>query len=81
VVIGNQGMIKEKLSGTYNEHLKGLILEPLDGKEIVVIESDAYCPYCVNKYTIWFVFEDIVLFAKTTFSPFVKSNVKGFRVA
>jgi hypothetical protein len=29
-------MIKEKLSGTYNEHLKGLILEPLDGKEIVI---------------------------------------------
>jgi peptide methionine sulfoxide reductase msrA/msrB len=47
IKFANQGMIKEKLSGTYNEHLKGLILEPLDGKEIVVIESDAYCPYCV----------------------------------
>ena len=43
----NKGMIKEKLSSTYNEHLKDLILEPLGGKEIVVIESDAYCPYCV----------------------------------
>jgi protein-disulfide isomerase len=40
-------MIKEKLSGTYNEHLQGLILKPLGGKEIIVIESDAYCPYCV----------------------------------
>lgn len=47
VKFANKGMIKEKLSGTYNEHLKDLILKPLDGKEIVVIESDAYCPYCV----------------------------------
>ncbi|SFV87022.1 Peptide methionine sulfoxide reductase MsrA / Thiol:disulfide oxidoreductase associated with MetSO reductase / Peptide methionine sulfoxide reductase MsrB [hydrothermal vent metagenome] len=43
----NKGMNKEKLSGTYNQHLKDLILKPLKGKEIVVIESDAYCPYCV----------------------------------
>jgi peptide methionine sulfoxide reductase msrA/msrB len=47
VKFANKGMIKEKLSGTYNEHLQGLILKPLGGKEIIVIESDAYCPYCV----------------------------------
>lgn len=47
VKFANKGMIKEKLSETYNEHLKGVILEPLQGKEIVVIESDSYCPYCV----------------------------------
>lgn len=39
-------MIKGKLSSTYNEHLKDLILEPLSEKEIVVIESDTYCSYC-----------------------------------
>ncbi len=47
VVFADKGEIKEKLSGTYNEHLKNLILKPIKGKEIVVIESDAYCPYCV----------------------------------
>ncbi len=47
VKFASKGMIKEKLSGTYNEHLKDLILEPLGDKEIIVIESDAYCPYCV----------------------------------
>jgi peptide methionine sulfoxide reductase msrA/msrB len=30
----------------YNAHLKNLILKPLGGKEIIVIESDSYCPYC-----------------------------------
>jgi hypothetical protein len=39
-LFANKGMIKEKLSGTYNEHLQGLILKPLGGKEIIVIESD-----------------------------------------
>ncbi|MDC9714421.1 MAG: peptide-methionine (S)-S-oxide reductase MsrA [Gammaproteobacteria bacterium] len=43
----DKGIIQEKLSGTYNEHLKNLILSPLTGKEIIVIESDAYCPYCI----------------------------------
>ncbi len=47
VKFANKGMIKEKLSETYNQHLKNVVLEPLAGKEIVVIESDAYCPYCV----------------------------------
>ncbi len=47
VKFANKGMNKEELSGTYNQHLKDLILKPLEGKEIVVIESDAYCPYCV----------------------------------
>ncbi|CAC9442694.1 Peptide-methionine (S)-S-oxide reductase MsrA (EC 1.8.4.11) / Thiol:disulfide oxidoreductase associated with MetSO reductase / Peptide-methionine (R)-S-oxide reductase MsrB (EC 1.8.4.12) [uncultured Gammaproteobacteria bacterium] len=47
VKFADKGMIKEQLSGTYNKHLKDLILEPLKGKEIVVIETDAYCPYCV----------------------------------
>jgi peptide methionine sulfoxide reductase msrA/msrB len=40
VKFANKGMIKEKLSGTYNEHLQGLILKPLGGKEIIVIESN-----------------------------------------
>ena len=47
VKFANKGMIKEKLSETYNQHLKNVVLEPLAGKEIVVIESDAYCSYCV----------------------------------
>ena len=47
VKFANKGMIKKQLSETYNEHLKNVVLEPLIGKEIVVIESDAYCPYCV----------------------------------
>jgi peptide methionine sulfoxide reductase msrA/msrB len=47
VKFANKGMLKEKLGETYNEHLKNVILEPLVGKEIVVIESDAYCAYCV----------------------------------
>lgn len=47
VKFADKGMIKEKLSETYNEHLKDVILQPLDGKEIVVIESDSYCPYCI----------------------------------
>lgn len=57
IKFADSGSAKENLGVTYNEHLKNLILKPLAGKEIVVIESDAYCPYCVafkekvlNKY-------------------------------
>ncbi len=46
VKFADKGMIKEKLSETYNEHLKGVVLKPLGGKEIIVIEADHYCPYC-----------------------------------
>ncbi|MBA5248323.1 MAG: peptide-methionine (S)-S-oxide reductase MsrA [Gammaproteobacteria bacterium] len=47
VKFADKGVIKEKVSGVYNEHLTDLVLTPLSGKEIVVIESDAYCPFCV----------------------------------
>ena len=47
VVFADKGKHIEKLNVTYNEHLKNLILNPMKGKEIVVIESDVYCPYCV----------------------------------
>ncbi|WXU00608.1 MAG: Peptide methionine sulfoxide reductase MsrA [Catillopecten margaritatus gill symbiont] len=47
VKFANKGIIKGKVSDAYNTHLKELILTPLQGKEIVVIESDVYCPFCV----------------------------------
>ena len=46
VKFADKGMIKEKLGETYNQHLNNVVLKPLGGKEIVVIEADAYCPYC-----------------------------------
>ncbi len=76
VKFANKGMLKEKLGETYNEHLKNVILEPLVGKEIVVIESDAYCAYCV-------AFKEKVLDAYQGSIP-VRSvfahNLKGYTI-
>lgn len=46
IKFSNKGMVKEKLKKTYNDHLKNVVLEPLSGKEIIVIEANYYCPYC-----------------------------------
>ena len=43
----DKGIIQDKKDiKTYKEDLKSVVVNPLGGKEIIVIESDYYCPYC-----------------------------------
>ncbi len=72
----SKGMIKQKITQSYNQHLQNVVLEPLGGKEIVVIESDAYCPYCeAFKQKVLNHYQDSIPI-RSVFSY----NLKGYKV-